>query len=157
MEMYNITNMNEDSLREIISWEYEGEYAKYNMDSYDKLKERNASILDINKRDNYLCYYNNGELVGYTNIVKRTNGELFLGIGLAPKFCGKGLGKDILIHTINVAKERHAGLKICLEVRLWNKRAIKCYEKAGFKYIKTEVIKDRNDKDTEFVFMEYSL
>ena len=38
---YNITNMNSDILNEIISWKYEGEYSIYNMDSHEKLIERN--------------------------------------------------------------------------------------------------------------------
>ena len=157
MKWDDITNMSEEALKEIILWKYDDEYSEYNLDSYDKLKERNASILDPKKSDNYLCYYLKNELVGYTNTILKENGELFIGIGLAPKFCGVGLGKDILINSIGIAKIKYPGVKIRLQVRAWNKRAIKCYMNAGFKYIKTEIVKDRNQKDTEFVFMEYLL
>lgn len=157
MNLYNIINMDEKTAKKIIDWKYDDEYAEYNMDSYEELKKRNASILDPQKSSNFLCYYKAGELVGYTNTMKKANNELFLGIGLAPEFCGKGLGKDILLHTINIAKEKYPDLKIGLQVRSWNKRAIKCYQNAGFRYIKTEIVKDRNQIDTEFVFMEYML
>ena len=51
-------------------------------------------------------------------------------------------------------KKRYSNKRIALEVRSFNKRAIKCYEKAGFKI--TDVYK----KDTlmgsdEFIRMEY--
>ena len=67
------------------------------------------------------------------------NGDLFLGIGIAPKHCSKGLGKELLIHTITRAKEKYTDRNIVLQVRSWNKRAIKCYLKVGFEIIKIEV------------------
>lgn len=154
---YDIKNMNEDILREIIKWKYEGEYAEYNLESYEKLKERKSSLLDPNKSQNYLCYFTENELIGYTNLVERENGELFLGIGLAPKYCSKGIGKELLIDTINKAKEKHNGKNIVLQVRSWNKRATSCYEKVGFKVIKTEVVKDHSGNKTEFIFMKYEI
>lgn len=154
---YVITNMNDDIVREIISWRYEGNYAEYNMDSYEQLKERGSSILKPEKSQNYLCYFKDNELVGYTNITKKPNGELFLGIGLAPKYCGKGLGNSILENSIEDAKNRYPGCKITLQVRSWNERARKCYEKAGFKFIKKDTVEDHNGIETEFVFMEYVL
>ncbi len=154
---YIIKNMDEYILKEIISWKYEGIYSEYNMHSYEKLKERGSSITKPQNKKNYLCYFKNEELIAYTNVTKKENGELFLGIGLAPKYCGKGLGNEILMHSIKEAKTIYPGTKITLQVRSWNKRAIRCYQKAGFKYLKTETIKDHNGNQTEFVFMEYIL
>ena len=154
---YVITNMNDDIVKQIISWRYEGIYSEYNMDSYEELKARGSSILKPEKSKNYLCYFKEDELVGYTNITKKTNGDLFLGIGLAPKYCGKGLGNSILENSIKDAKERYPGSKIKLQVRSWNERARKCYEKAGFKFIKKDVEQDHNGVLTEFAYMEYML
>lgn len=154
---YVITNMNDKILKNIIAWRYEGDYSEYNMDSYEELKSRGASILKPEKRKNYLCYFDNGELIGYTNVTKKENGDLFLGIGLSPKFCGKGLGEEILRNSISEAKKIYPNSKISLQVRSWNKRAIKCYEKVGFNFIKKEVIEDHNRIQTEFVFMEYNI
>ena len=154
---YNITNMNTDILKEIISWKYEDEYSIYNMDSYEKLVERNSSIIKEENKNNYFCYFNNNILIAYTKLVMKKNGDVFLGIGIAPIYCGKGLGKDILSHTIRVAKERYPNSKITLQVRSWNERAIKCYPKVGFKVTGKETIKDHNGILAEFVFMEYKI
>ena len=125
------------------------------MDSYEDLKSRGSSITKPENSNNYLCYFKKDELIGYTNLVLKNNGEIFLGIGLAPKHCGNGLGCDILKNSISVAKKKYPNNKIILQVRSWNKRAIKCYEKAGFKFIKKDCVKDHNGILTEFVFMEY--
>ncbi len=55
----------------------------------------------------------------------------------------------------NESNRRYGNKKIVLEVRSFNERAIKCYEKAGFKIV------DTYSKDTlvgydEFVKMEFS-
>lgn len=152
---YIIMNMNDNILKEIVKWKYEGKYEEYNLESYESLKSRKSSITLPEKSKNYLCYFKNDELVGYTNLVEKENGDLFLGIGLAPKNCGRGLGKELLCDTINKAKEKHIGKKIVLQVRSWNKRAIKCYENIGFKITKVEMQKDYKGKETEYVFMEY--
>jgi len=132
---YIIKNMDENILNEIISWKYDGKYSEYNMDSYNDLKARNSRIVNSKNWDNYNCYFKENELIGYTNVVEKENGEIFLGIGLAPKFCGKGLGYGILKNTMSIIKEKYPGSKIVLSVRSWNERAIKCYEKIGFEFI----------------------
>ena len=154
---YIIKNMDENILMEIISWKYSGPYSVYNMESYEELKARDAGILKPEKSENYLCFFNENKLIGYTNTIKRPSGELFLGIGLAPMYCGKGLGEEILRYTIDLAKNKYPNSKITLQVRSWNRRAIKCYEKAGFSIIKIDTQEDHNGVNTEFVFMEYIL
>lgn len=152
---YDIKNMNENILKEIISWKYEAEYSEYNLESYENLKKRKSSMLDPNKAQNYRCYFTQNELIGYTNLVEKENGDLFLGVGLAPKYCSKGIGKDLLIDTISKAKEKYNGKSIVLQVRSWNKRAINCYEKVGFQIVKIETVKDFKGEYSEFVFMKY--
>lgn len=152
---YDIKNMDDEILKEIISWRYEDKYSEYNMDSYDKLKERGSSITKQENSNNYLCYFKNGTLVGYTNTTLKKDGNIFIGIGLAPKYCSKGLGREILNNTIKVAKDKYPDKKIVLQVRSWNERAIKCYEKVGFKIIKKYSSEDYNGIQTEYIAMEY--
>ena len=45
-------------------------------------------------------------------------------------------------------------LGVVLEVRIFNKRAIRCYESIGFK-IKNNYIRDTFTGDVEFYYMEY--
>ncbi len=54
----------------------------------------------------------------------------------------------------NECKKRYSSEKIVLEVRSFNKRAIKCYEKAGFE-ITNVYQKDTLIDSGEFVKMEY--
>jgi len=154
---FTVCNMNEKILEEIINWKYEGKYSQYNLESYEKLKERNSSIINSEKASNYLCYFKNNELIGYTNLFEKENGNLFLGVGLAPKYCGKGLGKEILQNTINKARKKHLNKSIVLQVRAWNKRAINCYKSIGFQIIKIEQVQDYNGNETEYVFMKYDI
>jgi len=152
---YTTRYMDEEILKEIISWKYEGEYKEYNLEPYETLVERNSSIVKPEKRENYLCYFKDKELIGYTNIMKKNTGDIFLGIGLAPKYCGKGYGSQILNNSIKEAMNKYPDSKITLQVRAWNIRAIKCYEKYGFKILKKEKVQDRNGIEIEFVFMEF--
>jgi len=152
---YTITNMNKDILKQIISWKYDGEYNIYNMESYDNLVKRNASITKVENKDNYLCYHKDNKLIAYTNIIKKENWDIFIGIGISPECCGKGLGKEILNNTVFIAKERYPDSKLVLQVRAWNKRAIKCYQSVGFNIVNKRIVEDHNGVKTEFVFMEY--
>jgi len=79
---------------------------------------------------------------------------VLVGLGLKPSLCGQGLGNILMELLKNECKKRYGGKKIALEVRSFNKRAIKCYERAGFE------ITDVYQKDTligsdEFIKMEY--
>ena len=42
--MYKITQMNTEIGKEISTWKYEGDYAVYNLERYDVLKERGTGI-----------------------------------------------------------------------------------------------------------------
>lgn len=58
---------------------------------------------------------------------------IFLGVGVKPQFCSKGYGTDIVKKAIQESIKKYGNIPIYLDVRLWNKRAINCYLKAGFK------------------------
>ena len=58
--------------------------------------------------------------------------EVFIAIGVHPDHCDKGYGQQMLADTCRIAGELYPGKPLCLEVRTWNARAIRCYQKAGF-------------------------
>jgi len=68
--------------------------------------------------------------------------------------CEQGLSNILMELLKNECKKRYGSKKIALEVRSFNKRAIKCYEDAGFEitniYQKNILI----GRD-EFIKMEY--
>ena len=77
-----------------------------------------------------LCY--GGRFVGFTNIPEEEK-EVFLGIGVNPRFCGQGYGQRILQDTGAMAERLYPGKPLYLEVRTWNTRAVRCCQKAGFR------------------------
>jgi ribosomal protein S18 acetylase RimI-like enzyme len=55
-----------------------------------------------------------------------------LGLGLRPDLCGRGLGSAFSKLIAQEARTRRPANEIDLEVLVWNTRAIKAYERAGF-------------------------
>lgn len=63
------------------------------------------------------------------------NYEMWVDFGLEPNLTGIGLGKEFVSACVNFAVEHHQykGDYVRLGVAEFNKRAIKTYEKLGFK------------------------
>ncbi len=154
----NVTCMSNEYVKQICEWHYPDEYSEYNIPNYDEIIKKEYAITNPDKKNNYLCFIlPDNNLFAYINITKRLDETVFIGIGIKPEYCGKGYGIDILKYGINEAKKRFPLSKIRLQVRSWNKRAIKCYEKSGFRNngITKEI--DHNGIETEFVNMEYNI
>lgn len=148
-----ISSMNISAVKNICSWQYPTPYDIYNYMSFEEAVKTNSPLLNAENKDNYLCFWEKDTLTAYISIYKKDK-KAFLGIGLAPGLCGKGLGKMYLEKGVSEAKSRYPESEIWVEVRSWNKRAIKCYEKCGFKEIYKEIITDRFENKVEFVFMK---
>ena len=86
--------------------------------------------------------------------MKEINNKIFIGIGLKPEYCGKGNGNYFLVDSLKEIESRYPLKSIYLEVRSWNKRAIKVYEKVGFKITGVESKMDHSGVMSEFVVME---
>lgn len=147
-------NMTEEYAKDICSWKYEGEYSIYNLPSFAESMKKGYGITKKENKDNYLCYLDNNKVIFYVNMKKMFHNKIFMGIGLRPEYCGKGKGIYFLEDSIKEIKNRFPGYTIYLEVRSFNKRAIKVYEKVGFVIIGNEIKKDRFGNDSEFVVME---
>ena len=70
-------------------------------------------------------------MVGYTNILEERQ-AVFIGIGVRPDLCGQGYGQQMMKLAQTISQTLYPGKPLYLEVRSWNRRAIRCYEKAGF-------------------------
>lgn len=147
-----IASMSLSAVKAICLWKYPEPYDVYNYMSFDEAVRNNSALLKEESKDNYLCFWKNNTLTSYINIYLK-DGKVFIGIALSPDNCGKGLGKTYLKKGIETAKSRYPDSEIWVQVRSWNKRAIKCYESCGFKEKYKENVKDRFGNDDEFVFM----
>lgn len=118
--------------REICGWHYEGDYAIYDLPSYEELAAAHTGFCDPRRAQDYLGFFDGEALVGYIHLMDR-GAQVFLGIGVKPEACGKGWGSRILEEACALAEARFPGKPLCLEVRAWNTRAIRCYQSRGFR------------------------
>lgn len=116
----------------ISDWKYPGEYAIYNLPPYEEQKQRGIMLANPERKKNYYSYCEGGRLIGFTNILEKES-EVCIGIGVSPDLCGNGWGQKILECASAISGSLYPAKRLCLEVRTWNERAIKCYLKAGFR------------------------
>ena len=114
----------------ISDWKYKGKYALYNRASYEEDKKTGRGF--ANTKNNFFSFVDGEKLVGFTNLVEEER-EVFVGIGANPVYCNQGYGQKMLKQTYDLSKLLFPDKPLCLKVRTWNKRAVRCYEKAGFR------------------------
>lgn len=117
--------------QDICAWRYEGAYAVCNLPPYETMLSQRRGFCDPHREANYAAWCQEGQLVGSTNLPEEEQ-AVFIGIGVKPEFCGQDFGHRILKEAYALTKRLHPGKPLYLEVRTWNKRAVRCYEKAGF-------------------------
>ena len=116
----------------ITAWEYEGEYAIYNATPYAEQKKKGFGF--ANPLNHFYSFYAGEELVGFINLYEEET-EVFFGIGVAPVHCGKGYGRQMTEIACTLSQRLFPGKPLYLEVRTWNTRAVRCYQKAGFRIV----------------------
>lgn len=52
---------------------------------------------------------------------------------MRPDCCGRGYGQQMTRIARELSRSLFPGKPLYLEVRTWNTRAVRCYEKAGFR------------------------
>lgn len=119
----------EEEKYRICEWKYEGAYSVYDMGSYDEMKEKQFAF--ANPEMYVESFFDNENFVGFCNLYDDGD-EIFFGIGVNPGVCGKGYGAEMIKIMYGISKELFPGKPLYLEVRTWNKRAVRCYQKAGF-------------------------
>ena len=154
MEKYILKVLDEDYAKEICGWIYEGDHSVYNFSDWDTVKENGWDLSIKEKRESeFIAILYDEELIGYGRITSN-NGKTFIGIGLKPSWCGKGYGGNVMKLLVEEAQKKFPEQTIVLEVRTFNIRAIKCYEKIGFE-AREKYIKNTFQGKDEFIYMEY--
>ncbi len=139
----------------ICSWKYEYPYDIYNFPSWEVVKNQKWAMSEPEKRNTqFHSVYSENELLGYFRIVDLKD-YYMLGLGLKPEYCSKGYGSKLMKLILEYLSSINEKCCIHLEVREFNERAIKCYERAGFvqkdKYVKETLM----GKDI-FILMEFN-
>ena len=125
-------SLTEADKRAICAWRYGGDYAIYELPPYETLEQEKREFMDPAAEKHYLGFFHGDMLVGYVNLRERGD-QALVGVGVAPDLCGRGYGQAILEQVFRLSQERYPGKPLCLEVRVWNRRAIRCYHRAGFR------------------------
>lgn len=149
---YMFQEMTQEQAQDIAeNWRYEGEYSFYDMDADP---EDLAEFLDPEKRgDNYFMIFQGNEAVGFYSFGQTDRETVDIGLGMKPDLTGRGQGAAFLKAGLDFAKSNYHPQKITLSVAAFNKRAIKVYEKLGFKEVES-FVQATNGGHFDFVKME---
>ena len=145
---YHITT--EEEKYHITAWSYPGEYAVYNNPPYDEQKKRGFGF--ANPQNHFYSFYDGTTLVGFINLNEEDT-EVFFGIGVAPDYCGQGYGQQMTQIAWQISRALFPAKPLYLEVRTWNKRAVRCYEKAGFRIMGEPIRQVTSIGEGEFFHM----
>ncbi|ASS67757.1 GNAT family N-acetyltransferase [Paenibacillus sp. D51F] len=136
---WQVVPMTERHAEEVCGWRFEPPYDVYNNDPWEVLRKLEIEIGDPKLRqEQYAAVVDpeDGELMGYAQFFP-IQGVTRLGLAMRPDLCGDGLGPAFVSLLVQEAKRRKPGDEIDLEVLIWNRRAKRAYEKAGFRLTDT--------------------
>lgn len=151
-----INKMNDKYAIEVLCWKYERPYNFYN-----NVLTSNA-ILELISGTYYVVLDEHNELIGYFCIglpARVPAGDQYnaykeecidIGIGMKPELTGKGNGARFFAAILEFIQETWKGINLRLTVAAFNKRAIRLYEKTGFK----KEMQFKNEENTEFIVMK---
>lgn len=142
----------ESDALDIATWEYDGEYSFYNNNKTEAKKQWASNI--HNEENTFVLYNERNELIGNCSF-DYDDGQIMLGVQMRPNLTGKGMGTETVKSILDFGREKYKFDNIELLVAKFNKRAIKVYEKLGFKNI-DEFIWNVNGEEKEFIAMRKS-
>lgn len=116
----------------VCEWKHEGEYAVYDLPPYEEQLRLHCGLAD--PANNFFTFTDGDLIIGFINLIERET-EVFFGIGVAPALCGRGYGREVTKAACALSHRLYPGKPVCLEVQTWNTRAVRCYEKAGFRIV----------------------
>ena len=142
-----LTQANADQIAR--EWHYNDMYSFYNMENDpEDLEEIITPKLRGDKY--YQVVDDQDELVGYFCLERLSEGKVEVGLGLRPDLTGRGLGLNFITEIEAFIQNNFNYRIIVLSVASFNKRAIKVYQRAGFKTDGSKLQKS-NDGVYEFI------
>lgn len=153
MDNIQIRLMNQREAIEIADeWKYPQPYDFYDMTA--DLEDYEEITDPVSRGKHYYSVLKNHNLIGFFGVFPKESGEneIELGLGLKPDLTGKGLGKNFVTTILQYIKEEHSSVKVWLSVADFNQRAIKLYERVGFKYM-GEKVQETNGGKYNFIEM----
>jgi RimJ/RimL family protein N-acetyltransferase len=132
-----------EDLTELAAWRYASPY-----DFYDGNQE------PVQNRERYFIARDDDVgLVGFYYFEPKDD-ALEYGLGLRPDLTGRGLGLEFFREGLEFGRERYTPERVRLFVAAFNERAIKVYERAGFRETGRHMRTFERWGEVEFVNME---
>ncbi|QYR21609.1 GNAT family N-acetyltransferase [Paenibacillus sp. sptzw28] len=130
---YFITPLSAKLAEELCSWRYEPPFDFYNWSSWEVMLQLGLEFGDseIRNRQYAAVVDSDGSFIGFAQFFPLL-GVTRIGLGMRPDLCGQGFGLRFVQTIVLEAIRRAPQDVIDLEVHVWNLRAIRTYEKAGF-------------------------
>jgi ribosomal-protein-alanine N-acetyltransferase len=158
---YVFRPMNEEEARAVVAWRYEAPY-----DFYDRANDPEGLEELLGPPERRRGYYaalsgEDGELVGFVcfgpggqvpGFDYADDGSVDIGLGLRPDLTGRGLGLEFLLSGLEFARRRFSPDGFRLSVATFNERAIRVYERAGFRRVEV-FTHSTNGGDHPFLLM----
>jgi len=154
--------MNKQAACTITTWRYSPSYECYNMDTRGMMEELlngdyYQAIDTVGEVLGFICFRASAQVRGgFAAGAYADDSYLDLGLGLRPDLTGTGLGYCFLTQALKFARKQFGSCGIRLSVATFNQRAIKVYQKAGFKAVKT-FISSTPSGEREFVYMHLDI
>ena len=128
---YTLHPMHDADAEEVSGWRHDPPYDFYD---WDADPEDLAELRDPERRkDVYFSVRDEkGGLVGFFQF-EGEDGVVNVGLGLRPDLTGRGLGLGFVLAGLEFAGERFGTKRFTLAVATFNGRAIRVYERAGFR------------------------
>ncbi|MFF2889877.1 GNAT family N-acetyltransferase [Paenibacillus sp. NPDC057967] len=129
-----IQAMSEEHARSLCDWHYVPPWDSYNWPAWENMKKDGIEFGDpVLRASQYAVVMDEQQsLIGFVQFFPMGH-VTRLGLGLHPERIGKGLGARFAHTLAREALRRWPEHEIDLEVASWNTRAIRAYERAGFR------------------------
>jgi len=142
----------------VSKWAYEEPYDIYSGDGEDVEEFLNGSYYSaLDHMEKFIGFYCFGSAAqvpaGNEFKVYEDNKFVDIGLGMSPELCGQGNGYDFFMQGLEFGKNKFPDKKFRLTVASFNKRAIRLYEKIGFKEM-TKFDREKKDNTVTFIVME---
>jgi RimJ/RimL family protein N-acetyltransferase len=141
----------EEHAREVESWHYEPPYDFYDLAS-DPADA--AEMRDPARREQYRALLGDDGRLDAFWYFKAQDHVVEVGLGLRPDLTGRGLGESFMRAQLEHAREQWQPESFRLFVAAWNERAIRLYERLGFREVGRETRHFELAGHHEFVRME---
>ena len=147
----NVEPWSEEHAHVVVEWHYEPPY-----DFYDLASDPGdaAELFDPVCRPNYRAVLGDDGTLEAFWFFRPSGDEVEVGLGLRPDLTGRRLGTAFASAALDYAREEWSPRRFVLHVAAWNGRAIRLYERLGFREVRRETRSFELVGEHEFLEME---